>query len=79
MSMSAKPNRSESTGPQSIPTLAKETRQSAMGNTTREQDIRRRAYEIYLERGQEPGDELDDWLKAERELAGAAFSHAEAS
>lgn len=32
------------------------------------QDIRRRAYEIYLERGAEPGHELEDWLQAEREL-----------
>ena len=33
-----------------------------------EQDIRRRAYEIYLERGVQPGHELEDWLQAEREL-----------
>jgi predicted SnoaL-like aldol condensation-catalyzing enzyme len=30
-------------------------------------EIRRRAYEIYLERGEQPGGELDDWLQAERE------------
>ena len=77
--MSSKPNRSESTGPQSIPTLATETGQSSTGNTTREEEIRLRAYEIYLERGQQPGGELDDWLKGERELEGAAFLHAEAS
>jgi len=28
----------------------------------------RRAYEIYLERGEQPGRDLDDWLQAEREL-----------
>ena len=33
-----------------------------------EQEIRRRAYEIYLERGAQPGYELEDWLQAEREL-----------
>ena len=33
-----------------------------------EQEIRRRAYEIYLERGAQPGCELEDWLQAEREL-----------
>jgi hypothetical protein len=27
-----------------------------------------RAYEIYLARGSHPGQELDDWLQAEREL-----------
>jgi hypothetical protein len=33
-----------------------------------EQEIRDRAYEIYLQRGAQPGSELDDWLEAEREL-----------
>jgi hypothetical protein len=32
------------------------------------EEIRLRAYEIYLERACLPGNELDDWLKAEREL-----------
>jgi hypothetical protein len=27
-----------------------------------------RAYELYLERGDEPGSEFDDWLKAELEI-----------
>ena len=31
-------------------------------------EIRRRAYEIYIERDGLAGDELDDWLRAEREL-----------
>jgi hypothetical protein len=31
-------------------------------------EIRRRAYEIYLERGGLPGRELEDWLQAEYEL-----------
>ena len=34
-----------------------------------EQDIRERAYEIYLHRGAHPGHELEDWLQAERELS----------
>ena len=38
-------------------------------NPAREQEIRRRAYEIYLEHGEEPGHDLEDWLQAERELA----------
>ena len=33
-----------------------------------DEEIRQRAYEIYLERGAAPGFELDDWLQAEREL-----------
>src|ERR1700757_3306999 len=35
---------------------------------SREDEIRTRAYEIYLARGAEPGRELEDWLQAEREL-----------
>jgi DUF2934 family protein len=31
--------------------------------------IRMRAYELYLERGDNPTDELGDWLRAEREYA----------
>ena len=38
-------------------------------NPAREENIKRRAYEIYLERGEEPGRDLEDWLQAERELA----------
>jgi hypothetical protein len=33
-----------------------------------EQEIRDRAYEIYLQRGAQPGYEVEDWLQAEREL-----------
>ena len=33
-----------------------------------EVEIRTRAYEIYLQRGRQPGYELEDWLQAEREL-----------
>ena len=36
-------------------------------------EIRRRAYEIYLESGGLPGRELDDWLRAERELRKVAL------
>ena len=37
-------------------------------HSTREQEMRNRAYEIYLQRGGQPGYELEDWLQAEREL-----------
>jgi len=36
--------------------------------STREEEIRNRAYEIYLQRGGQSGHELEDWLQAEREL-----------
>lgn len=32
------------------------------------EEIRIRAYEIYMERGGQPGNDLEDWLQAEREL-----------
>lgn len=32
------------------------------------EEIALRAYQIYLERGGAPGNELDDWTRAEREL-----------
>ena len=34
----------------------------------REDEIRTRAYELYLARGAQPGGELEDWLRAESEL-----------
>jgi hypothetical protein len=37
-------------------------------------DIRCRAYEIYIERGSAPGRELEDWLQAESEIGSAALS-----
>lgn len=38
-----------------------------------EEEIRRRAYEIYLKRGSTPGDESEDWLVAEREVRARAM------
>jgi hypothetical protein len=32
-------------------------------------EIAKRAYEIYLERGATPGDPMQDWLRAEHELS----------
>ena len=36
--------------------------------STLEQEIRDRAYEIYLQRGAQSGYEVEDWLQAEREV-----------
>ena len=33
-----------------------------------EEQVRRRAYELYVQRGNESGSELDDWLQAEEEI-----------
>ena len=34
-------------------------------------DVARRAYDLYLARGTEPGHDVEDWLQAERDLRGA--------
>ena len=36
--------------------------------TISEDEVRLRAYELYLQRGGTPGNEMADWLQAEREL-----------
>ena len=33
-----------------------------------EEQIKQRAFEIYSQRGNQSGSELDDWLQAEREI-----------
>jgi len=33
-----------------------------------EERIRQRAYELYIQRGNESGSELDDWFQAEEEI-----------
>jgi len=77
MSMPTKPKRNEIEEPQTAPAHT-ETGEVSAGNSARDEEIRRRAYEIYLERGEQPGREVDDWLQAERELEGGAFSRAQA-
>jgi len=47
------------------PAKAKEAKIVA---TPLEELIRRRAYELYVERGNQSGSELDDWLQAEEEV-----------
>ncbi len=37
---------------------------------TDEETIRKRAYELYVERGMEDGHDLEDWFRAEEELLG---------
>lgn len=45
-----------------------ETLNDETSSPEREELIRRRAYELFLGRGQASGQELDDWLQAEREI-----------
>lgn len=42
-------------------------------------EIERRAYELYLERGSEDGQDVDDWIRAERELGTPLGTQAEPS
>ena len=67
MNMSSKPRRDESASVEASYADAAELR---VENSLRDEEIRRRAYEIYLERGGQAAGELDDWLQAERELEG---------
>jgi hypothetical protein len=62
MRMSSKPNRKRISETRGTPTQV-EAGEVSKVNSTRDQEIRRRAYEIYLERGEQPGRELDDWLQ----------------
>ena len=75
--MSSKPKRIESLEPQATSAQA-ETGEVSVGNVVGDEQIRLRAYEIYLERGEQPGRELDDWLQAERELESEPLSPAQA-
>jgi hypothetical protein len=34
------------------------------------EDVERRAFQIYMTRGREPGNDIADWLTAEKELRG---------
>jgi hypothetical protein len=47
------------------PTRAKEP---AIETLSLEERVRLRAYDLYVERGNESGSELDDWLQAEEEI-----------
>ncbi len=55
------------------PTLTASTPLSTIRQTTEstsdiQEQIRRRAHELYEQRGREDGHELDDWLQAESEV-----------
>jgi len=39
-----------------------------MATTTIEEDVRHRAYELYLKRGGKNGNDQEDWFKAEKEV-----------
>ena len=52
--------------------VAKAAMPAGKSHPNLEEDIRRRAYELYERRGREDGHDLDDWLRAEAEITGTA-------
>ncbi len=46
----------------------KRAKESPIESLPIEERIRRRAYELYVLRGNQSGSELDDWLQAEEEV-----------
>lgn len=53
--------------PAMLPTTETELKLTHAHEPT-EEEIRVRAYQIYLNRGRQPGHEVDDWVQAEQEL-----------
>jgi hypothetical protein len=43
-------------------------REAAFDTLPLEERVRRRAYELYVQRGNQSGSEFDDWLQAESEI-----------
>jgi hypothetical protein len=54
----------------SVMLLADASPTDGAGQHSVDEQIRMRAYELYLERGGQPNDDLGDWLQAEREYRG---------
>jgi Protein of unknown function (DUF2934) len=77
--MSSKTKANKRNDLHAIPSQEAGTGEVSIANGARAEEIRRRAYEIYLERGEQPGRDLDDWLQAECELEGGVLSLTRAS
>ncbi len=56
--------------PNKLKTLSPNGQASMLASYELEERIRRRAYEIYEQRGHEEGRHLEHWLQAEQELLG---------
>ena len=69
------PTNSELQPQKGVPAVTKDPNEKQPTNVTTashsnlEEEIRRRAYELYEARGCKEGRELDDWLRAEAEVA----------
>ena len=51
-----------------MPTPQRTTNQTTESTNELQEQIRRRAHELYEQRGRNDGHELDDWLQAESEV-----------
>jgi len=51
-----------------MPSRLRETNPTTVSTSDHQEQIRRRAYELYEQRGRNDGYELNDWLQAESEL-----------
>jgi Protein of unknown function (DUF2934) len=72
--MALKPRRNGCTEPQPTEASGGEERAAGTGgNSALDAEIRRRAYQLYVERGGEHGRDLDDWLQAKREFESGAL------
>ena len=54
--------------PRKLEVVKTEPRKNVVVPIKLEDEIRRRAYELYVQRGSTPGSEAEDWLTAEREV-----------
>ena len=52
-----------------MPTPQRTTKQDAKSTADLQDEVRRRAYELYEQRGREDGRDLEYWLQAESEVA----------
>jgi hypothetical protein len=59
-----------------IPTPQRIMRQTPTSGDDQQEQIRRRAYELYEQRGRGDGFALDDWLQAEWEVTGSKAKRA---
>ena len=66
--MSSKSKEHQNVGSQATPAPLGEADKIPAADSPRVEEIRIRAYEIYMEHGEQPGHDVDNWLQAEREL-----------
>ena len=66
--MSSKPREHRRVEPHAMSATQAVAAEIKVEDSAHHQKIRIRAYEIYLERGEQLGCDVDDWLQAEREL-----------